>query len=1620
MSIPILCKPDVTERCIIELQGQLICNEGLEQALLGFMCINEEGNPVLRIEKHVLIGKFEKLPNPIAILRVGMGAARQELWKSIYYCGTEWSQYQEIFRISWDFTNLDEHIFARDGALFKALEEGKYVYFFGTTEPQLVPRVPGEEESEDEDAGWTSFERSSVTYDFRQKQEEKVKKALVKKEEKEESGEVDETQAKPIFIPVVFAVVSDIPLPEKLGVKSVQMEEMKVMDMRELRMSWEKKHPLSFSCDALDENPDFKKSKSRKRRYARGSKKHIGDNWNLFLLTCSQRSRAMRLRGTDEDRVRIYDYCLPYIFVPKLNKKPEGLKEGTMMEIAFKKDDKEIKGILFDWDYDKMEDFLADAKVDFKLDDETLEELKKETERQVKEEKERREKIIEAHKEKLAKIPLEEKKALDEMEIFKFYPSYHAYDLSGLTSSPIVNRYYDIASQIRNDSADDGTSYYLSANYYLSSFENQPPDRISSDTSPTHGTAVASISIGNDGICGLGIAPDATFAGRNLTSVPSTTTEDLQHAQCGECEYVDIFSHSWNSVLSSGDFTLKTINSSIKSAMNTCLFSTGRDGKGTLFVRSSGNDGQSASANTLLYEDVYMYSVVVGAVAPNVPSTTTEDLQHAQCGECEYVDIFSHSWNSVLSSGDFTLKTINSSIKSAMNTCLFSTGRDGKGTLFVRSSGNDGQSASANTLLYEDVYMYSVVVVASISIGNDGICGLGIAPDATFAGRNLTSVPSTTTEDLQHAQCGECEYVDIFSHSWNSVLSSGDFTLKTINSSIKSAMNTCLFSTGRDGKGTLFVRSSGNDGQSASANTLLYEDVYMYSVVVGAVAPNGVITDYSTPGENVTVCAPSEGSVLDGCSLDEDTAGIQAAKALYLGDSTDSGYSDSSESCITFGGTSAAAPQVSGVLALLLSKYGAISDSNSSHDISVRDIFRGLAHSSYRIDADSSTWSVNANGIAYSSSYGFGMIRAGDLIDYFENIMDNNVDKYDQIKLLGEPDVLTKVINSSSGQNLSISMSTDSMGSNLYLDVTESLDIEYVSLSLEIALEEEAKDNSLALEYLSFTVISPSGTVSEIISGRASAELTQETSVVTLSNMFSLRMYGEDSRGRWVVRVECGCDSKCSDALGSASSLSLVTVSSISLSLYGRLNSSQTQKVLQPDLGSTLVLGKEFSIRVTETFASVDDSTDVSLSANVLHRNDTKNNINNISDCSLVEPMGTDVSYQVYLVLGSADETYSVTGQAASLLGSVDLDSSSGAITIASFSVPSILSSILFPDESQVRLLFKNSETSAFFLSSVVTLSRNTSDKCYSVCSRGFCSFDVDAYASGDYSDDDDSNDDDNNNDYNDEKDIWERIIVFMNKDVSLGVFTLKMWIVCIIAFVFIFLIPLFCCCLCCGSGKKKKQKKGAGKRNQKVKVSPRQQALQGKKMVSVRRSPLSHHLSSPQYISTDSAGRRASIAIQYEAGHRRASHISPVRRASHISPLSTVSKKATLSVSPADRSRRPSMLETSFSSPQLLPLPSSHSSALLSRRASVVVTNDGCMYLIDEPSISPVREEKKMRHAKDSGHRRSRRASHSRPSPSPTLDVDPGIQLLDPKMNYSDKSYTGHHRRRRRSIVHE
>lgn len=228
--------------------------------------------------------------------------------------------------------------------------------------------------------------------------------------------------------------------------------------------------------------------------------------------------------------------------------------------------------------------------------------------------------------------------------------------------------------------------------------------------------------------------------------------------------------------------------------------------------------------------------------------------------------------------------------------------------------------------------------------GFNGIGGIGAAPLTGLAGIRLLGAESDVNESL--ALSHNSEDIAIYSNSWGPVDDGmrlegpGPLTLEAIRHGTEN---------GRGGKGNIYVWAGGNgQGNSDNSNYDGYANLRQ-TLAIAASTDQGLQARYSEPGANLLVNAPSNGGHSQITTTDR---------------TGQPGYSTTNYTA-TFGGTSAAAPLVAGVIALML---------EANPGLSWRDVRWILAHTAQLNDPGHPDWVTNGGGLAVNHSYGFGRI----------------------------------------------------------------------------------------------------------------------------------------------------------------------------------------------------------------------------------------------------------------------------------------------------------------------------------------------------------------------------------------------------------------------------------------------------------------------------------------------------------------------------------------------------------------------------------------------------------------------------------------------------------------------
>jgi Ca2+-binding RTX toxin-like protein/subtilisin-like proprotein convertase family protein len=353
---------------------------------------------------------------------------------------------------------------------------------------------------------------------------------------------------------------------------------------------------------------------------------------------------------------------------------------------------------------------------------------------------------------------------------------------------------------------------------------------------------------------------------------------------------------------------------------------------------------------------------------------------------------------------------------------------------------------------------------------------VGIAPDADGVSYRVKWAHSHISDALSYQHL-----VDVSNNSWGAIDPFWD-NFSSNSHLIDYASIRYAAEAGRENLGTVFVFSAGND--RAAGENVNYHNFQnaRETLTVAAVDSNDIIENFSTPGAAILTSA--YGSNV----LTTDRLGFDG---YSTGDYTQ------------FSGTSAAAPQVSAIVALML---------EANADLGYRDVQEIVAHASRH--PGSADWKINAStdhnlgGMHFNDDMGFGIIDAHAAVRLAETWQTQHTaynEAYVGVRELGTNDVIPDGID---GASLA---STFTINTNI--------DVEHVELSVDIR---HGRMGDLEID-----LISPNGTVSRIFDRPTVTEDRpyglygeySDTPSHLVFDLSSVQFYGEDSIGDWQVVI---------------------------------------------------------------------------------------------------------------------------------------------------------------------------------------------------------------------------------------------------------------------------------------------------------------------------------------------------------------------------------------------------------------------------------------------------------------------------------------------------------------------
>jgi Ca2+-binding RTX toxin-like protein len=274
---------------------------------------------------------------------------------------------------------------------------------------------------------------------------------------------------------------------------------------------------------------------------------------------------------------------------------------------------------------------------------------------------------------------------------------------------------------------------------------------------------------------------------------------------------------------------------------------------------------------------------------------------------------------------------------------------------------------------------HGTAVAGLIAADANGIGGIGVAPGAKVVGAAIPFTLETPITSQGQTISGASRHFilfDVVNNSWGIPVAL-QYTEASDPTFFTGLANAAL--NGRGGLGTVVVKSAGNqreDRNDANAEAI---NASRYVITVGALAAGGTVAGYSTAGANVLISGHSSGIPGNNPDYGPLTTDRIGAAGYASGDYT------------LFGGTSAAAPIVTGVVALML---------DANPNLSARDVQQILAYSarhagsdvgSTRIGFELFGWKFNGatnwngGGLHFSNDYGFGQVDARAAVRLAEN-----------------------------------------------------------------------------------------------------------------------------------------------------------------------------------------------------------------------------------------------------------------------------------------------------------------------------------------------------------------------------------------------------------------------------------------------------------------------------------------------------------------------------------------------------------------------------------------------------------------------------------------------------------
>jgi subtilisin family serine protease len=422
-------------------------------------------------------------------------------------------------------------------------------------------------------------------------------------------------------------------------------------------------------------------------------------------------------------------------------------------------------------------------------------------------------------------------------------------------------------------------------------------------------------------------------------------------------------------------------------------------------------------------------------------------------------------------------------------------------------------------------------IIAATAMNGKG--GRGVAPRSSLKGFNVLSAQTSSSFLESMGAHPRSQNVDVFNMSYGRASNAYIGMSTTVRGIYDSNAGTL-----RGGKGGIYVKSAGNGFARIDLGTPAEPDYYICAkqsygsknltcqnaaadeeksrpevITVGAFNAAGIKSSYSTAGSNLWISAPGgEYGTTSPAIITTDQSGVDKGYSrndlvnpknpFEIGDPT---YNPNCNYTSGFNGTSSAAPNASGAIALLL---------QINPNLTRRDVKHILAKTARKIDPTSpesivtvnldgvdyqasQSWITNAAGYNFHNWYGFGAVNVDAAVAMAKNYQADSIPKPQDKSYGGELAPAVAIPDNNASGVISI------------IEVPEDLTIQNFFVQIAIEHPDTAE--------IGIEITSPHGTRSILLNIRSAVKegLDKDGGVVLGSNAF----YGEKSKGTWTIKV---------------------------------------------------------------------------------------------------------------------------------------------------------------------------------------------------------------------------------------------------------------------------------------------------------------------------------------------------------------------------------------------------------------------------------------------------------------------------------------------------------------------